>query len=44
LANSGFVLEPDFYIAGLHPLLARDLLQARGEVFLKASMAPSAWA
>jgi hypothetical protein len=44
LANSGFVLEPDFYVAGLHPLGARDLLRARAEVFLKASMAPSAWA
>ena len=42
LANPCFVLEPDFYIAGLHPSLARDFLKARGEVFLKASMAPSA--
>ena len=44
LADAGLVGEPDLYRAGLDALFARDLLQARGEVFLKSSIAPSACA
>jgi len=43
LADSGLVAEPDLYIVGINALLARDLVQARREAFLKASIAPSAW-
>jgi len=42
LSDARFVAEPDFYIASFDALLLRDLLQARGEVFLNSSMAPSA--
>ena len=44
LANASFVLEPDFYLVDIDRLRARDCLQARGEVFLKSSITPSAWA
>jgi hypothetical protein len=44
LANTNFVLEPDFYLVDIDRLLVRDCLQARGEVFLKSSITPSAWA
>ena len=44
LANTGLVLEPDFYLVAVDRLLARDCVQARGEVFLKSSITPSAWA
>lgn len=44
LADTGFVLEPDFYLVDVDSFLARDCLQARGEVFLKSSIAPSACA
>lgn len=44
LANTSFVLEPDFYLVDIDRLRARDRLQARGEVFLKSSITPSAWA
>ena len=44
LANTSFVLEPDFYLVDIDRLRARDCLQARGEVFLKSSIAPSACA
>ena len=44
LADASLVLEPDFYLATVDCLLARDGIQARGEVFLKSSMAPSTWA
>jgi hypothetical protein len=44
LSDAGFVGEPDFYAAGVDALFAPDLLQARGETFLKSSMAPSACA
>jgi hypothetical protein len=36
--------EPDFYRVTVKRLLARNCLQARGEVFLKSSIAPSACA
>ncbi len=42
LADPCLVAEPDLYIAAIDALLACDLLQARGETFLKASIAPSA--
>jgi hypothetical protein len=44
LADARFVGEPDFYGVGLDAFFAPDLLQARGETFLKSSMAPSACA
>jgi hypothetical protein len=42
LPDAGFVAKPDFYVADTGIVLARDLIQLGGEVFLKASMAPSA--
>lgn len=44
LADARLVGEPDLYRAGIDALFARDLVQARGEVFLYSSMAPLAWA
>ena len=44
LADPGLVAKPDLYVVAFDSLLARDLVQARGEVFLKASIAPSACA
>jgi hypothetical protein len=44
LANTSLVCEPDFYLVAVDRLLARDCVQTRGEVFLKSSIAPSAWA
>ena len=44
LADARLVGEPDFYGVGLDALLAPDLFQARGKVFLKSSIASSAWA
>jgi hypothetical protein len=44
LADPRLVAEPDLYVGGLDALLARDLVQARGEFFLKASIAPAACA
>ena len=44
LADTSLVLEPDFYLVAVDLLRARDCVQARGEVFLKSSIAPSAWA
>ena len=38
------VLEPNFYLADVDRLFARDFIQARWELFLKSSMAPSACA
>ena len=42
LADAGLVGEPDFYRGGIDALFARDFLEARGELFLYSSMAPSA--
>ena len=42
LAEASFVAEPDFYLGGIDALLASDVCQRLGEVFLKASRAPSA--
>src|SRR6516162_7816235 len=36
LADAGLVGEPDFYRVAVKRLLARNCLQARGEVFLKS--------
>ena len=44
LADARFVLEPNLYCLDIDGLFARDFIQARGEVFLKSSMALSAWA
>jgi len=44
LTDAGLVLEPDFYSFGGDAFFARDFVQARGETFLKSSIAPSAWA
>jgi hypothetical protein len=44
LANTSLICEPDFYFVAVDRLLARDCVQARGEVFLKSSITPSAWA
>jgi hypothetical protein len=44
LANTSLVREPDFYLVAVDRLFACDCVQTRGEVFLKSSIAPSAWA
>ena len=44
LADARFVGEPDFYLVRRDAPLARDLVQAGGEFFLKSSMAPAACA
>ena len=44
LADTSLVLEPNFYLADVDRFFARDLIQARWELFLKSSMAPSACA
>lgn len=44
LADASLVGEPDLYRVVAKALLARDPCQRGGEVFLNASMAPSAWA
>jgi hypothetical protein len=44
LSDARLVGEPDLYGAGVDALVARDFFQARGECFLKSSMAPSACA
>jgi hypothetical protein len=42
LAEASFVAKPDFDVGGIEALLAGDVCQRLGEVFLNASMAPSA--
>jgi len=42
LADTGLVLEPDFYLVAIDRLRPRDCIQARGETFLKFSTTPSA--
>jgi len=44
LTDTRLVLEPNLYCLDVDCLFARDLVQARGEVFLKSSIAPSACA
>jgi hypothetical protein len=43
LADPGLVAKPDLYRGRVDVLLARDLVQNRGETFLKCAIAPSAW-
>lgn len=42
LADPSLVLEPNLYCLDVDRLFARDGIQARGEVFLKSSITPSA--
>ena len=42
LAKASFVAEPHFYLGDIDALLASDVCQRVGKVFLDASMAPSA--
>src|SRR2546430_691104 len=42
LTDASLVGEPDFYRLAVERLFARDGLQARGEAFLKSSIAPAA--
>jgi hypothetical protein len=42
LTDASLVGEPDFYRLAVERLFARDRLQARGEAFLKSSIAPAA--
>ena len=44
LADPCLVLEPNFYLVDIDRFFARDFIQARWELFLKSSMAPSACA
>ena len=44
LTNARFIREPNLYFANIDCLFARDFIQARWELFLKSSMAPSACA
>ena len=44
LADTSLICEPDFYRVDADRLLARDWVQARGEAFLKSSIAPAACA
>ena len=44
LADTSLVLEPNFYLADIDRFFARDFIQARWELFLKSSIAPSACA
>ena len=42
LTNARFICEPNLYFRNIDRLFERDFIQARWEVFLKSSMAPSA--
>jgi hypothetical protein len=44
LTDARLVLEPNLYRFDVDRLFARNFVQALGEVFLKSSTAPSAWA
>jgi hypothetical protein len=44
LTNARFIREPNLYFPNIDCLFARDFIQARWELFLKSSMAPSACA
>src|SRR5271155_5776541 len=41
LANVGFIREPNLYFSDVDCFFTRDFIQARRELFLKSSMAPS---
>ena len=42
LADTSFIGEPDFYRVEVERFFTRDCLEARGEAFLKFSIAPAA--
>jgi hypothetical protein len=42
LADTRLILEPNLYGLDLDRLFVRDIVQTRGEVFLKSSIAPAA--
>src|SRR5580765_4214692 len=44
LTNARFIREPNLYFPNIDCLFARDFIQARWELFLKSSIAPSACA
>jgi hypothetical protein len=44
LTNTSLICKSDFNLVAADRLLARDCIQERGEVYLKSSIAPSAWA
>lgn len=44
LTDTRLVLEPYLYPVRIDPVLAYDLVQAGGKVFLKSSIAPATWA
>ena len=44
LTDTSLVLKPNFYRFDADRLFPRDFVQARGKVFLKSSIASSAWA
>jgi hypothetical protein len=44
LADASLVREPDFYLVAFDRFFPSDFIQARGEVFLKSSIAPAACA
>lgn len=44
LSDARLVGEPDLYGVGIEALLTRDFFQARGEAFLKSSIAVATWA
>jgi hypothetical protein len=44
LANARLIREPDFYLVAVNRRFAGNFIQARWEVFLKSSIAPSACA
>jgi len=44
LPDPSLVRKPDLYPVAIDPLVARDRVQALGKGFLKASIAPAAWA
>ena len=44
LADTSLICEPDFYRVDADRLRTRDCVQARGEAFLKSSIAPAACA
>jgi hypothetical protein len=43
LTDPRLVGEPDLYVGGVDALVVRNLVQAGAELFLKVSIAPSAW-
>ena len=44
LTNARFIRKPNLYFPNIDGLFVRDFIQARWELFLKSSIAPSACA